>query len=123
MPSALKAWNLNHWIAGKIPIVIVNLSVSPLIPGKAPSSGLQQLGSRRGQHTRVPVGAPSTTNVHAWGGPRRESGCVPFYNLQSSLFSKEFKEFAHEGNGKKPDWPFDWSDQRRKTVFPKPYCS
>lgn len=24
---------------------------------------------------------------------------------------------------KKPDWPFDWPDQRRKMVFPKPYCS
>ena len=63
--------------------------------GKAPSSGSQQLGSRRGQCTRVPVGAPSTTCIHAGRGPRCASGCVPFYNLQSSLLSKEFKEFAH----------------------------
>ena len=32
MPPALKAWNFNHWIAREIPIVIVNLSVSPLLP-------------------------------------------------------------------------------------------
>ena len=31
VPPALKAWNLNHWITREIPILIVNLSVSPLI--------------------------------------------------------------------------------------------
>ena len=32
MPPALKARDLNHWIAGEIPVVIANLSVSLLIP-------------------------------------------------------------------------------------------